>query len=189
MTGDAAQTPKGERPSRFRVRLSVQAQQDFKEAAFRLADVSGQPALAEAWGEGFYQALAGLATNPRGHAVAEVETRRFGRETRRLLYRRSAGSAAYHILFTIADETPDGPTVTVYPRRSAPVACQSNERWRAALGEGAARGPCRAGDFGGSPMIAAPRRVLLGCFVAQSLSEIALRLKIEVEGPADRRQE
>lgn len=115
-------SPRGEdpeRPSHYRVRLSAQAQLDFKEATFRLADLTGQPALAGAWGERFYEALAGLATNPRGHAVAALETRRFGRETRRLLYRRSSGSVAYHVLFTLADDTPDGPTVTVVHVRHA----------------------------------------------------------------------
>jgi len=97
----------------YAVRLSVQAQQDVTNAAFRLAELTQNPVLAEQWAEGLYIEVGKLATNPRGYVVAEHETRRFRRETRQMVYRRSASSVAYRILFAVSKEGADGPTVTI----------------------------------------------------------------------------
>ena len=94
MTGE----PEAEDLPAYAVRLSVQAQQDVINAAFRLAELTQNPVLAEQWAEGLYLEVGRLATNPRGYVVAEHETRRFGRETRQMIYRRSASSVAYRIL-------------------------------------------------------------------------------------------
>src|SRR5689334_8669622 len=72
--------------------------------------------IAEMWEEGLEAALATLATMPRSHPFAP-EHARFRHEVRQLLYRRpgsSRTSPVYRILFSIRDDTPDGPIVVVF---------------------------------------------------------------------------
>lgn len=97
----------------YAVRFSVQAQQDVIDAAFRLAEITQEPTLAQQWAEGLYREVGRLATNPRVYAVTERETRLFGRETRQMLYRRSSSSVAYRVLFTIREAAEEGPTIIV----------------------------------------------------------------------------
>lgn len=49
----------------------------------------------------------------------ERESKLTGWEVRRLLYRRTVGSAAYHVLYTVDEAGDDGPRVTVFHIRHA----------------------------------------------------------------------
>lgn len=102
----------GETPA-YAVRLSVQAQQDVVDAAFRLAELTEDPSAARAWAEGLYQEVARLASLPSAYPVAAHETRLFGRPTRQMLYQRTASAVAYRVLFVVTSTGDDGPTVTV----------------------------------------------------------------------------
>lgn len=97
----------------YAVRLSVRARDDVTEAALWLAELNGDSVKAEAWSERLYQEIGKLATSARAYAVAARETKYFGRETRQMLYRRNAASTAYRIFFTIAEDGPDGASVTI----------------------------------------------------------------------------
>lgn len=108
--------PDEEDPDGLRVyalRLSPRAVQDIREIALTLADLSRDPVAGERWGEGLYLELSRLATLPRRFAVAERETRLFGLEMRRMVYRRSAPSVAVSVLFTVSEAGEDGPSVAV----------------------------------------------------------------------------
>ena len=97
----------------YAIRISAQAQQDIVDAAFRLADLTEDPDAARGWAEGLYHEITRLATFPHAHPLAERETRLFGHETRQILYRRTASTAAYRVLFVASDVGDDGPTGTV----------------------------------------------------------------------------
>jgi hypothetical protein len=110
----------GEVPTVYAVRLSAQAHEDLDAAMHRLSELSEDPVKAKEWVSGFYAVIATLSTHPRRFPVAELESRRLGRQTRRLLYRRSSTStAAYHVFYNVVDEGPDGPAVTVMLVRHA----------------------------------------------------------------------
>jgi len=104
-------------PLAYAVRFSAQAQQDIVDAAFRLADLTQDPDAARAWADSLYGEAARLAVFPHAHPLAARETRLFGRQTRQLLYRRTATATAYRLLFVTADAGDDGPTVTIIPVR------------------------------------------------------------------------
>jgi len=97
----------------YAVRLSQQADQDAAKATLYLDAAAPDKTLALQWLTGLYLEIGRLATLPRHHAVVERETRFFGRETRRLIYRRSASSVAYLVFFTVTEEGEEGPAVTV----------------------------------------------------------------------------
>ncbi len=100
-------------PQTYAVRLTAQARQDIFHAAERLAELADDPSLARAWAGALYEAVARLATNPRAYTVLARETRLFGQDIQRMLFRRSARAAAYHVLFAVADASADGPIVTI----------------------------------------------------------------------------
>lgn len=66
--------------------------------------------IAEEWEEGLYDALVRLANTPH-REVDQVASRRFGTETRKMLYRRVSGAVGYHVFFAVeADEQAPGGT-------------------------------------------------------------------------------
>lgn len=68
-----------------------------------------------------FAAISSLATLPRRCVLAREE-RFFLREVRQLVFRGTAGSAAYRVLFRVADGGQDAPTVFVlHVRHSARV--------------------------------------------------------------------
>ena len=72
--------------------------------------------IADAWRDGLGEAIATLATWPRRCPIVP-ESSRFRNEVRQLLYRRTASSVAYRILFTVQDDSPDGPVVVILALR------------------------------------------------------------------------
>lgn len=97
----------------YAVRLSKQADQDAAEATVHLDAAAQDNTLALKWLTGLYLEIGRLATLPRFHSVAARESRLFGLETRRMVYRRSTASVAYLVFFSITEEGEDGPTVTI----------------------------------------------------------------------------
>ena len=134
MTDAPAQEPDDSSPAVYAVRISVQAEQDVVEAMLRLAELTQEPAAARNWKDGLYQQLATLATHPRRLPIATQETRRFGRETRQMLYRRTRDSAAYRIFFSIAEDVVDGPTVRIIHVRHASRRPLTREEARRVIG-------------------------------------------------------
>jgi len=107
-----------ERPQVYSIRISTQAAQDIVEAVRRLIGLSGDDA-AEVWRDRLLAEIATLAENPRRFAVDERAARRLKPQTRRMLFRPTPGSAAYHVYYTVQADTPDGPRVGVMHVRHA----------------------------------------------------------------------
>lgn len=114
----------GEEPPtrRYAVRFLPRANRESVEAALRLEQITGSEQIGRAWYDGLKAAVGTLATHPRRFAVLARESRLFGLDTRRLLYRRTKTSqAAYHLYYAVEDEgSDDGPVVNIlYVRHAA----------------------------------------------------------------------
>ncbi|MES2463559.1 MAG: type II toxin-antitoxin system RelE/ParE family toxin [Armatimonadota bacterium] len=103
----------------YAVRFSARASREINEATVRLADLTGDAMLAQEWLEGLYRVAATLATHPGRFALRFDESRKIGIEVRRLLYQRSAGSAAYHLYYRVEEQGEDGSRVIVLHLRHA----------------------------------------------------------------------
>ena len=102
----------------YAVRLTERAQRDIDEATLHFADTASEQ-IAVAWREGFYEAIAALATLPRAYPLVPE---RFRGEVRQMPYRRTGNATAYRVLFTITGEEPnalDAPTVNILHVRHA----------------------------------------------------------------------
>ena len=96
-----------------------------------MVDITGNAPAARTWRNRLLEETGTLIQNPHRFAQDEQASRRFGRQTRRLLFRPTSGSAAYHIFFTITDETPDGPRVQIlHVRHAARRPLTREEAWR-----------------------------------------------------------
>ena len=107
-----------ERPTVYSVRVSPQVREDIAAAVVRLAEFSSDKAAA-IWRDRLLAEMGALAQNPRRFVQDPQATRRFGQEIRRMLFRASEGGAAYHVFYSVRDETPDGPRVQVVHVRHA----------------------------------------------------------------------
>jgi plasmid stabilization system protein ParE len=107
----------------YAVRFSPRAEREAAEATVYLAEMTGDPAIGREWYVGLRAATGTLATNPRRCVqIPGPRGARFHRDMRQMVYRRpgsSRSSVAYLVLFTIEDNTPDGPRVTVLHLRHA----------------------------------------------------------------------
>ena len=108
-----------ERPARYAVRFSAQADLDTTEALLRLAEITGDPTAALAWRNRLVEEAGTLAKSPRRFAVNDQASRRFKQETRRMLLRPRTGGAAYHVYYAVQDESGDGPRILVLHVRHA----------------------------------------------------------------------
>ncbi len=103
----------------YAIRISAQANRDIVEAAAWLTDLIDQ-ALVMQWSEGLLSEVGALSETARQSAVCERESRLFGGEIRRLIYRRTESStAAYHIFYRVEETGQDGPVVRVLHVRHA----------------------------------------------------------------------
>ncbi len=98
----------------YRLRLTDRTLAEIEAAHARLEEYSGQEA-ADVWEKGLFDEIAKLATLPLRHP-APVEAARFRGNVRQVLYRRSSHSA-YRVIFTVREESLDGPTVIVFTVR------------------------------------------------------------------------
>ncbi len=105
-------------PKRYSVRLSPRSLRDRTEVAAWIMEIVGEE-VARDWVGGLDQAVASLSEYPKRNAVRERESRLIGREVRRLLYRRTVGSAAYHAFYLIEETGDDGARVVVFHIRHA----------------------------------------------------------------------
>jgi plasmid stabilization system protein ParE len=104
----------------YAVRFSPHAEQELARAAIRLIELTGSKEFAAEWYGGVKAAVATLAEFPARLQTQAKESRLLGREVRRLLYQRSAGSSApYHLYFTVEDDGKDGPVVRILHVRHA----------------------------------------------------------------------
>ncbi len=94
----------------YAIRITGPAAADVEEAAEFLRSLAGD-ALTGGWEDGFYEAIRTLSRMPSKHPLAERESRHFGLPVRVLRYERRRGVAAYQVLFTVVEETPDQPFV------------------------------------------------------------------------------
>lgn len=74
---------------------------------------------ARRWYQGLRDLAGTLATLPHRFAVEVRESRRFGMEVRRLLYRMRMGGVAYHAYYRILEESADGAKVQIIHVRHA----------------------------------------------------------------------
>jgi len=116
------ETPEDPAPTVYAIRFSARADQDVRQAVARLAELTGDVERARAWRDRLLDTVGTLATNPRIFAVHVPASRRFGHQTRRLLFRSTSGSAAYHVYYAVEEksaESQEGPRVTVLHVRHA----------------------------------------------------------------------
>ena len=97
-----------------RLRFTEWALAEVEAAHDRLAEYSGQDS-ADAWEKGLFEEIAKLATLPLRHP-APVESARFRGNVKQFVYRRSRQSA-YRVIFTVREESQDGPTVVIFTIR------------------------------------------------------------------------
>ncbi len=97
-------------PRVYEVRLAEPAEAEIDDIYLRLLSRVSL-AFADRWRDGLLQALDSLSVFPTSHPVTEAESRRVGREIRRLLYRQ--GRTVHKVLFTLMDADDDGETDTV----------------------------------------------------------------------------
>ena len=113
-----ASGPSDNAPVAYVVRLRERATRDINAAYVRMAEEVSD-AVADAWREGLYEALATLATMPRR---CPLVPERFSREVRQRLYQRSGSQIKHRILFIITGEETgslEPPTVRVIHVRHA----------------------------------------------------------------------
>ena len=103
----------------YAIRFLPRAERDAAETVTWMVEMTGSGEVAREWYAGLRAAAGTLATLPKRFAVQERESRLLGREVRRLLYRRTPGSAAYHVFYTVAEDSPDGPRVSILHIRHA----------------------------------------------------------------------
>ena len=97
-----------------RLRFTERTLAEVEAAHDRLAEYSGQDS-ADAWEKGLFEEIAKLATLPLRHP-APVESARFRGNVKQFVYRRSRQSA-YRVIFTVREESQDGPTVVIFTIR------------------------------------------------------------------------
>jgi hypothetical protein len=117
-------------PPTYAIRILPGARGEIDQAMLRLADMAGEQ-IARQWYQGLLNTLASLAAAPRQFPIIP-EVRRFRREVRQIVYRRTASSVAYRLLFVIEDESADGPRVTVFHVRHAgrrPLKAREARAW------------------------------------------------------------
>jgi len=98
-------------PAVYALRIMPRAEQDILAAVRYMADAAGETAAQE-WQEELFAAVSSLGTLPRRCALAREE-RVFSREVRQIVFRRGANTAAYRILFRIADGGLEASTVFI----------------------------------------------------------------------------
>ncbi len=98
----------------IRVLSFARAEIDFAHA--RITQFAGER-TADEWQADLEEAISYLATNPIRPLIAEQNL--FQIEVRQLLYRSGRHSFVYRVLFTIQDNSPDGPQVIVLRLRHA----------------------------------------------------------------------
>lgn len=103
----------------YAIRFLPRSERDATEAVTWIAESTGSEEAARQWYAGLRTAVGTLATLPKRFAVQERESRLLGSQIRWLLYRRSPGSAAYHVYYTVAEDSPDGPLVAILHVRHA----------------------------------------------------------------------
>jgi plasmid stabilization system protein ParE len=94
----------------YGLRFTDRALAEIDMAHDRLA-AFGREDAADSWEKGLFEEIAKLATLPLRHS-APSEAARFRGNVRQLMYRRSSGSAC-RVLFTVREESLDGPLITV----------------------------------------------------------------------------
>jgi plasmid stabilization system protein ParE len=100
----------------YAIRFTDTARSDIDYASDRFAAYAGND-VADEWEDGLEEAISHLATGP--HRPLAVESALFEVEVRYLTYQRHRSRAAYRVLFTVREETPDGPQVIVFHVRHA----------------------------------------------------------------------
>lgn len=107
-------------PLRYTVRLSGIANRDAAGIVSDLEELTKSEETAREWYLGLRALIGTLATFPGRVPVLSAESRRLGREARRLLYRRPGSSVAHHVYYVVEDEQgQDGPRVVVFHIRNA----------------------------------------------------------------------
>lgn len=105
---------KSDQPRVYALRFTQRALTDIDVAYARfeeLADVF----VADSWKDGLFETVIQLAVMP--HRQIVPESARFQQEVRQLLYRRQGSAVAYRILFTVQEDSLDGPTVLILTLR------------------------------------------------------------------------
>lgn len=106
--------------SSYALRVQPRAARGIDSHLLRPEQMGG-PEVALAWCEGILAAIGSLSQNPR-RCARIPEQARFRRETRHLLYHRTARGPAWRLLFTITGEgegVSDPPTVHLLHVRHA----------------------------------------------------------------------
>jgi plasmid stabilization system protein ParE len=103
----------------YAIRFTRSARSEIDHARDRLAILTDEDA-ADDWREGLFESISHLATGP--HRPLAVESALFEVEVRAFTYRRSGSQVGHRILFTIREETADGPKLIVMALRHGSAA-------------------------------------------------------------------
>ena len=111
MTQENSADGQDDQPLRvYRLRFTDHALAEIDAAHDRLAAYNGKDA-ADTWEKGLFDEVAKLGTLPLRHP-APAEVARFRGNVRQVIYRRSVQNS-YRVIFSVQDESLDGPTVNV----------------------------------------------------------------------------
>ena len=101
----------------YSLRVGLRARRDLNEAIARIAQLEGDEAGRQ-FDIAAALALASLATSPRRYAIPPDVTG-FAGEVRGVVFRRTEGSAAYRLIYRVAEDPDEGPRVTLLHVRHA----------------------------------------------------------------------
>lgn len=122
MSADGGAEPSGSMDREaavYAVRFSRHARREAIESAVRLTEQSANEERSLSWYLSLEAEAGTLATNPRRFVVRARESRLLGETVRALIYRYTPGSTAYHLFYTVEDDSDDGPRVTILHVRHA----------------------------------------------------------------------
>lgn len=113
--------PEDQHRPTYAVRFSPRAECEAIDAAADHAERTGSPERGSTWYVGLREAAGKLASYPTRFPVRQRESRLLGETMRAFLYRLTPDSRAiYHAFYTVEDNSPDGPRVTIlHVRHSA----------------------------------------------------------------------
>ncbi len=101
-------------PLSYALRVTPRALADMDTAHAHFWDTAG-PEVADDWQETLLKTIAGLAFMPHRQLVPEAK--RFQRQVRQIIHRRPSSRVAYRVLFSVSEDGPDGPVVTILALR------------------------------------------------------------------------
>ena len=103
-----------EEPPSYALRMTPRAVSDMDSAYAHFVGTASLE-IADDWKESLLDTIAGLAFMPHRQIVPEAA--RFRQQVRQIVHRRPGSRVAYRVLFSVLENGPDGPVVTIVALR------------------------------------------------------------------------